>query len=316
MTLETYFKGSSVQSSHPAQTGRQGLVFVPSTSEDFPPSYLISIGYDGSLKKCFLRLYDPSSHKIHFWFDDTGHRPYCYSKQSLSELQRNVNVAKNPGFDHFEEDSKFDALRGQTVNVTRIVAKDPLTIGGKATGSIRDAITAWEADIKYVENYIYDRGIEPGMMYECKAKQLQQVSYRLSDQTSKEIEKMFHDASPEYKLLANEWMRLLECPVPQYRRVALDIEVSNRVETRVPDPEIAEDPVICVSLVGSDGTSRVLLLEREGIEEGQTSLSAGMKLEFYSKEEDLASGAVPGPFELSSDRYLQRRRFRSQIPVP
>ncbi len=287
MTLETYFKGSSVQSSHPAQTGRQGLVFVPLTSEDFPPSYLISIGYDGSLKKCFLRLYDPSSHKIHFWFDDTGHRPYCYSKQSLSELQRNVNVAKNPGFDHFEEDSKFDALRGQTVNVTRIVAKDPLTIGGKATGSIRDAITAWEADIKYVENYIYDRGIEPGMMYECKAKQLQQVSYKLSDQTSKEIEKMFHDASPEYKLLANEWMRLLECPVPQYRRVALDIEVSNRVETRVPDPEIAEDPVICVSLVGSDGTSRVLLLEREGIEEGQTSLSAGMKLEFYSKEEDL-----------------------------
>jgi DNA polymerase I len=205
----------------------------------------------------------------------------------LSELQRNVNVAKNPGFDHFEEDSKFDALRGQTVNVTRIVAKDPLTIGGKATGSIRDAITAWEADIKYVENYIYDRGIEPGMMYECKAKQLQQVRYRLSDQTSKEIEKMFHDASPEYKLLANEWMRLLECPVPQYRRVALDIEVSNRVETRVPDPEIAEDPVICVSLVGSDGTSRVLLLEREGIEEGQASLSAGMKLEFYSKEEDL-----------------------------
>jgi len=250
MTLETYFKGSSVQSSHPAQTGRQGLVFVPLTSEDFPPSYLISIGYDGSLKKCFLRLYDPSSHKIHFWFDDTGHRPYCYSKQSLSELQRNVNVAKNPGFDHFEEDSKFDALRGQTVNVTRIVAKDPLTIGGKATGSIRDAITAWEADIKYVENYIYDRGIEPGMMYECKAKQLRQVDYTLSDKTGKEIEQILHEETSEYKSLANEWMRLLECPVPQYRRVALDIEVANRVENRIPDPETAEDPVICVSLVG------------------------------------------------------------------
>jgi len=286
MTLETYFKDTLVQSTQPVQS-RQGLLFLPSTSEDFPPSYLISIGYDGSLKKCFLRLYDPSSHRIHFWYDDTGHKPYCFSKQSSLELQKNVNITKNPGFDHFEQASKFEALRGQTVNVTKIVAKDPLTIGGKATGSIRDELTAWEADIKYVENYIYDRGIEPGMMYECKAKQLHQVNYTLSDQTSKEIEKILHEENSEYKSLANEWMRLLECPVPQYRRVALDIEVSNRVENRIPDPEVAEDPVICVSLVGSDGTSRVLLLQREGTEEGHASLPPGMKLEFYSTEEDL-----------------------------
>ncbi|MGD0424993.1 MAG: hypothetical protein ABSA92_16295, partial [Candidatus Bathyarchaeia archaeon] len=87
MTLETYFKANSVQSAKPDQN-RKGLLFIPSTSVDFPPSYLISIGYDGSLKKCFLRLYDPSSHKIHFWYDDTGHKPYCFSKQSLLELQK------------------------------------------------------------------------------------------------------------------------------------------------------------------------------------------------------------------------------------
>ena len=286
MTLETYFKANSVQSTKPDQN-RKGLLFIPSTSVEFPPSYLISIGYDGSLKKCFLRLYDPTSHKIHFWYDDTGHKPYCFSKQSLPELQKNVNITRNPGFDHFEQDSKFEALRGQSINVTKIVAKDPLTIGGKATGSIRDELIAWEADIKYVENYIYDRALEPGMMYECKAKQLRQVVYKLSDKTGKEIEQILHEESLEYKSLANEWMRLLECPVPQYRRVALDIEVANRVENRIPDPEIAEDPVICVSLVGSDGTSRVLLLERGGIEEGQANLPPGMKLEFYSKEEDL-----------------------------
>src|SRR5208337_660776 len=174
VTLETYFTEKSEQPLHPTNK-RQSLVFTPSTSTEFPPSYLISIGYDGSLKKCFLRLYDPASHKIHFWYDDTGHKPYCFSKQSLPELQKNVNITRNPGFDHFEQDSKFEALRGQSINVTKIVAKDPLTIGGKATGSIRDELTAWEADIKYVENYIYDRGIEPGMMYECKAKQLRQV---------------------------------------------------------------------------------------------------------------------------------------------
>src|SRR5208337_1957167 len=102
------------------------------------------------------------------------------------------------------------ALREQPLEVTKIIAKDPLTIGGKPTGSIRDAITVWEADIKYVENYIYDRNIEPGMMYECKNKKLHEVHYNLSDETKKQIENLFQKEDLEYRTLANEWMRLLE----------------------------------------------------------------------------------------------------------
>jgi DNA polymerase I len=234
-----------------------------------------------------LRLYDPKSQKIYFWYDDSGHKPYCYSKQPTEELQKIDAVARNPGFDHFAEESKFDALRSQQIKVTKIVAKDPLTIGGKPTGSIRDSITAWEADIKYVENFIYDRGLEPGMMYEFKGKQLSRVSYELPDQAVKEIDRLLHDEARDYIELGREWMRLLECPVPQYRRVAVDIEVHQQVETRIPDPELAEQPVICVSLVGSDGVGRVLLLKREGIAEGQAVLPSGTKLEFYEGEDEL-----------------------------
>jgi len=234
-----------------------------------------------------LRLYDPKSQKIYFWYDDSGHKPYCYSKQPIEELQKIDAVARNPGFDHFAEESKFDALRSQQIKVTKIVAKDPLTIGGKPTGSIRDSITAWEADIKYVENFIYDRGLEPGMMYEFKDKQLSRVSYELPDQAVKEIDRLLHDEARDYIELGREWMRLLECPVPQYRRVAVDIEVHQQVETRIPDPELAEQPVICVSLVGSDGVGRVLLLKREGIAEGQAVLPSGTKLEFYEGEDEL-----------------------------
>lgn len=234
-----------------------------------------------------MRLYDPKSQKIYFWYDDSGHKPYCYSKQPTEELQKIDAVARNPGFDHFAEESKFDALRSQQIKVTKIVAKDPLTIGGKPTGSIRDSITAWEADIKYVENFIYDRGLEPGMMYEFKGKQLSQVSYELPDQAVKEIDRLLHDEARDYIELGREWMRLLECPVPQYRRVAVDIEVHQQVETRIPDPELAEQPVICVSLVGSDGVGRVLLLKREGIAEGQAVLPSGTKLEFYEGEDEL-----------------------------
>lgn len=234
-----------------------------------------------------MRLYDPKSQKIYFWYDDSGHKPYCYSKQPTEELQKIDAVARNPGFDHFAEESKFDALRSQQIKVTKIVAKDPLTIGGKPTGSIRDSITAWEADIKYVENFIYDRGLEPGMMYEFKGKQLSQVSYELPDQAVKEIDRLLHDEARDYIELGREWMRLLECPVPQYRRVAVDIEVHQQVETRIPDPELAEQPVICVSLVGSDGVGRVLLLKREGIAEGQAVFPSGTKLEFYEGEDEL-----------------------------
>ncbi|MGA8903495.1 MAG: DNA polymerase domain-containing protein [Candidatus Bathyarchaeia archaeon] len=288
-TLESYFieKPVEVKPAPKPLLNRQSLLFSPAAPPTIPPSYLISIGYDGGLKKCFLRLYEPKSHKIYFWFDDSGHKPYCYSKQSINELQKVDAVAKNLGFDHFEEEEKFDALRSQQVRVTKIVAKDPLTIGGKPTGSIRDSITAWEADIKYVENYIYDRGLEPGMMYELKEKRLTPVKYELPEQASKEIEGLFQEESDEYKELAKEWTRLLECPVPQYRRVAVDIEVHQTVESRLPDPELSEQQVICASLVGSDGVSRVLLLRREGVSDGESPLPPAVKLEFYDSEVEL-----------------------------
>ena len=196
-------------------------------------------------------------------------------------------MAQNFGFDHFEEEERFDALRGKTTKVTKIVAKDPLTIGGKPTGSIRDIITAWEADIKYVENYIYDQGIEPGMMYEVKDNKLSTVEYRLPEQASKDVDELFRDDSPEYRDLAREWMRLLECPVPEYRRAAVDIEVMQAIETRVPDPELAEQKVICVSLAGSDGNNRILLLRRQGIADGNAQLPPNASMEFYESEEEL-----------------------------
>ena len=239
------------------------------------------------MKKCFLRLYDPKSHKIHFWFDDSNHKPYCYAKQSIADLQRNDVITRNPGVDHFERIPRFDGLRSENIEVTKIVAKDPLTIGGKPTGSIREAITAWEADIKYVENYIYDRSIEPGMMYEVKNNALTLVEYHLAEQSAGEVDELFKDDSPEYRSLAREWMRLLECPVPQYRRAAIDIEVINAVETRVPDPELAEQAVICVSIASSDGTARVLLLRRPGVPEGDSKVGPAVKLEYYDSEDAL-----------------------------
>ncbi len=263
---------------------RSALTFTPQVLPNVPPSYFVSVGYDGDRRACFLRLYEPSSHKIYFWYDTTSHKPYCLSDQDVGALQANANVTGNPGFDHFERVEKYDALRGKKITVTKIVAKDPLTIGGKPTGSIRDSIKAWEADIRYVENYIYDTGLEPGMMYEVRSGLLTQCRTKISDETQREISKIVASESEEFAALAGEWVRLLECPVPSYRRAAIDIEVHQAIATRMPDPHEADQRVIAASVAASDGAKRVLLLRRPDVDNGAQLLPPDVRVEFYNDE--------------------------------
>ena len=260
---------------------------IPAAPSEIPPSYFVSIGYDGQKRNCYLRLYEPKNHRIYEWYDTTNHKPYCFSDKSREELNSIDAISKNPGFEKFDVVEKYDALRYKQTTRTMIVAKDPLTIGGKPVGSIRDAIRAWEADIKYVENYIYDGGLEPGMMYEVKGGVLKRIEYSLGKEATARIGQLLAAESDEYRGLALEWMRLLECPVPTYLRAAIDIEVSSPVATRIPDPEAADQEVICASLVGSDGDERVFLLNKEDKKQGTTPYPQNASVEFYNTEREL-----------------------------
>ncbi len=258
---------------------------------DIPPSYFVSVGYNGEKRACYVRLYEEKNHRIHEWYDNTSHKPYCYSDKSIEELASVEAVAKNPGFDRFDVTEKYDALRYEMARRTKITAKDPLTIGGKPSGSIRDAIRAWEADIKYVENYIYDRNLEPGMLYEVRSGNLEKVPFAPPKEAAGQIEKLLQTEPEEYRNLALEWMRLLECPVPTYLRAALDIEVFSPVtregRSRIPDAEAADQEVICASLAGSDGENRVLLLKKEDKKEGSIALPKNAIVQFYESEKEL-----------------------------
>jgi len=75
--------------------------------------------------------------------------------------------------------------------------------------------------------------------------------------------------------------------VPEFRRVALDIEVATDVPTRVPDPHEASYPVVCATLLGSDGVRRILLLRRLDVQEGNMPLPTGVKVEYYDDEAQL-----------------------------
>jgi len=315
--------------------------------ENLPPSYFVSATYDGRSRKALIKLYEPTSGKIYFWYDNTGHKPYCLTNLSPYELEKIDRLMKHESFDRFELEEKFDALLDRNMQVTKIVANDPLAIGGRPQGCIRDIIPedfpkvsdamanneeakVWEARIKYYQSYIYDRQLLPGMIYEVKSGNLVPVTLEETEKTLAQIKAIFKEESTEELQHVEDWARLLEYPAPKFRRAAIDIEVYAPISTRVPDPREAAYPVICVSVYSSDDQKRVLLLEREGIRKGNEQLPAGVTLEYFDTEEKLLRAVFEVlwdyPFVLTFNgddfdlRYLSHRALnlgirKSEIPI-
>jgi len=310
---------------------RDSLIFKPTEVRDLSEAFFVSAGYDGERRVAFVKLYEPGSKRIYFWYDNTGHKPYCLSDLPEDELRKIDSLMKHQGFDHLEEVTKTDSLRDRVVKMTKIVATDPLSIGGRPAGTIRDILPkAWEADIRYYECFVYDRGLFPGMPYRVEDGKLVPVKPKLSADISKRLSQAFAGEPEEFRGFIEGLTDLFECQIPEFRRVALDIEVASDLPTRLPDPQEANYPVVCATLLGSDGVRRVLLLRREGVESGP-AFPEGVKVEFYDREEDLVAEIFralldyPVVLTFNGDefdlRYLYNRaerRFkfaREQIPI-
>ncbi|MCW4004223.1 MAG: DNA-directed DNA polymerase I [Candidatus Bathyarchaeota archaeon] len=287
---------------------RQRQPFPPIAPENLPPSYLVSATYDGRQRKAVIKLYEPESGQMYFWYDNTGHKPYCLTNIPKQEMEKFERVKNHEGFDSFQTEKKLDPLNNTVIEVTKIVTKDPLAIGGRPAGTIRDIIPEdypklfgmsmqdsgakiWESKIKYYQSYIYDRQLLPGMIYEVKEGNLVPVVVESATENLNRIQALFadckNDAEREYAEFSMMWAKLLEYPAPQFRRAAIDIEVYSPLANRVPDPREGACPVIACSIYSSDGDKKVLLLKREGMIEGDPQLCAGIELEYCETEEEL-----------------------------
>jgi DNA polymerase I len=338
---------STILENEKKEKEKKRQAFPPIAPENLPPSYFVSATYDGRSRKALIKLYEPTSGKIYFWYDNTGHKPYCLTNLSPYELERIERLMTHEGFDHFELEEKFDPLLDKNVQVTKIVANDPLAIGGRPQGTIRDIIPedypkvsdtpvqpedikVWESRIKYYQSYIYDRQLLPGMIYEVKNGNLVPTALSESEENLAQIKTIFKEDSAEELQHVENWARLLEYPAPKFRRAAIDIEVYAPISTRVPDPRQAEYPVICVSMYSSDNQKKVMLLKREGMREGNEHLPADVKLEYYETEQELLRAVFEVlweyPFILTFNgddfdlRYLTHRALnlgirRSEIPI-
>lgn len=146
----------------------------------------------------------------------------------------------------------------------------------------------WEARIPYDCCYSYDLELEMGMPYILYDNQLIQESIpeiqgRIADVADKLGVNIDGDNGEE-ESRKERWISLLEYPVPEFLRCALDIEVLGETKN-IPDPNKAEYPIISASIVGSDGVIKTLILLREGVEIGEEDVSGVM--EFFEKEVDL-----------------------------
>ena len=293
MGVEEYLEEEAMYSEEEELEELEGIieetVFEAETPRNTDVCYALSVSYSGKAGKALVKLYDPSKGCIYFWYDNTGHKPYCLTNVPLDAIKRAPRIVTHEGFDHVEVVEKYDPLTDSKVPMTKVVAKDPLSIGGKPRKSLRDLLPAcWEAHIKYHNCYIYDRGIIPGMPYRVVEGELKPVGLDLEG--GEEVKALFSNEAEEVKEALNQWLPLLLYPAPDIRRVALDIEVYSPMPDRVPDPREAEYEVICLAFSGSDGLRKVLMLRREGVEEGK-DWPEGVEIEFYGDERKMLAEA-------------------------
>nr|AHA34882.1 DNA polymerase B [uncultured crenarchaeote] len=240
--------------------------------------FLLSVDYDGKAGKALCKLYDPETGELHVLYDNTGHKSYFLVDLEPDQIQKIPKIVKDESFVRIERIAKIDPYTWKPINLTKIVVNDPL-----AVRRLRDHVPrAYEAHIKYFNNYIYDFSLIPGMPYVVKKGRLVPLKPEVD---AREVKEAFKDADQIAQEMALDWAPLFESEIPSVKRVALDIEVYTPMMGRVPDPTKAENPVISVALAGSDGLKLVLVLDRgEGPIQNQE-----VKVEVFNIEKELLS---------------------------
>jgi len=166
---------------------------------------LVSAAYDGDKRLALLKFYDPGAGRIWVWEDNTGHKPYCFTRLQREELDQ---ISARKDVIDIVDVERLDLLNDTKARVRKIVTTDPLAIGG-GNDSIRDLIRAWEADIKYYENYSYDLGLRMGTYYRVTGGKVFPVKHEVPARVSHSLEQVAQRNPVEFQPYLKEWAELL-----------------------------------------------------------------------------------------------------------
>ncbi len=257
--------------------------------KSIPISLLVSAMYNNQKNAAVLKFYEPLSQKIILWDDQSGHKPYCYSKLNPDELDF---LSDRDDVLKIETVKKHDMLNDTEIKVSKIIVSNPLAIGG-TDKSIRNLIDTWESDIKYYENYLYDNSLIVGKYYQIEDGQIKPHNLEISDEVRLALKSLLWDKatddgmvdSKQYQEYVSNWADLLNQPIPKIKRISLDIEVEAEVG-RIPDAKIADRKVTAVGFEGSDNFKQVFVLKQEGLEEGKNELPSDVTIRIYDADKE------------------------------
>ena len=258
-------------------------------NQTVPASLLVSATYNSQNNAAVLKFYEPESQKIILWPDQTGHKPYCYSKLNPDELDF---LSDRDDVEKIESVKKHDMINDCEITVSKIIVSNPLAIGG-TDKSIRNLIDTWESDIKYYENYLYDKSLIVGKYYRIENGKIIPENLQISDEVRLALKTLLWDKaaddvmvdSKEFQKYVSEWADLLNQPIPKIKRISLDIEVESEVG-RIPDAKIADKRVTAIGFEGTDNFKQVFVLRKEGTEEGKNDLPSDVKVQFYDENKE------------------------------
>lgn len=257
----------------------------PSLAPEGVKLYLLQTLYDGEREVAAAKLYDEKTGTMYIYYDRTGYKPYFLTDLPPDKLQEVREVVRHPGFDHIEVVEKFDLLRWQNIRASKIVVKTPDVVP-----ALRDKVPrAWEANIKFHHNYIYDRELLPGMLHIVEKGVLKQLPPSHSVSEEEKIREIFQGEDESTIEMAVKWYPLFEQPPPKPRRIAVDIEVYTPFKGRIPDANKAAYPVISVAFASDEGLKAIFVLARPGLraEKPSGKLPEGVHVEIFDDERSL-----------------------------
>lgn len=229
---------------------------APSSFEHF---MLLNVEYDRTTNKALMRFYDPETKKIHFLTDPTGHEPYCLSRYPKKTLEQNQQLLNVDGFKRIETVQKMDLIQNKVLDFSKLIGTTPLTI---ASGSscIKNVLPdVLEANIRYHLNYIADLQLVPGLYYSYNEGNLTLDLIPIDEAVTEELDELLKDEKPEYKQFFMEYFSYFVPNVPEFSRVAIDLEIYQDNPDKFPDPGEARDPIIAASIATTDGRNEVLV---------------------------------------------------------
>jgi len=199
---------------------------------------LLGVEYNSDKNRAMMKFYDIKEKQIKLLLDSTNHKPYFITDINKEILTPRIN--KDSRVIDIKEIEKYNALKFKTEKMVKITVSDPLAVGGKR--GLRESIGishSWEAWIPYHLNYIYDRRLWPGMIYD--------VINGIPNLTPVEKieEGILQAVDPNLRDLARKYINIFSVEIPLVDFIALDIEVAGG--GKFPQMDHPKAPIIAVS---------------------------------------------------------------------